>query len=96
MLRNTYFNKKEVQASCRDDAVLGLGKLRYLSSLGYTPLTSLSVLYYESESQLETLFKPLVSGYNGGADDTGGRPSNAENDEVDNNTGQADNATRKQ
>ena len=95
MLRNTYFNKKEVQASCRDDAVLGLGKLRYLSSLGYTPLTSLSVLYYESESQLETLFKPLVSGYNGGADEDGGRPSNAEDDSNPHNAGQADNAQTK-
>lgn len=96
MLRNTYFNKKEIQASCREDAVLGLGKLRYLSSLGYTPLTALSVLYYESESQLETLFKPLASGYNSGAvaNDTG-RPSNAEDDSNEHNVGQADNAQTK-
>lgn len=93
MLRNTYYNKKEMQSSCRDDAVLGLGKLRYLSSLGYTPLTALSVLYYESESQMEMLFKPLASGYNAGANDTG-RPSNAENPDVDNNVGQADNQTQ--
>ena len=94
MLRNTYYNKKEIQSSCRDDAVLGLGKLRYLSSLGYTPLTALSVLYYESESQMEMLFKPLASGYNAGANDTG-RPSNENNPNVDNNVGQADNAQTK-
>jgi hypothetical protein len=91
MLRNTYYNKKEMQASCRDDAVLGLGKLRYLSSLGYTPLTALSVLYYESESQMEMLFKPLASGYNAGANDTG-RPSNAQDDSNPHNAGQAENA----
>jgi hypothetical protein len=92
MLRNTYFNKKEMQASCRDDAVLGLGKLRYLASLGYTPLTALSVLYYESESQMETLFKPLASGYNSGAtSEDNGRPSNAEDDTNPHNAGQSEN-----
>ena len=94
MLRNTYFNKKEIQASCRDDAVLGLGKLRYLSSLGYTPLTALGTLYYESESQMELLFKPLASGYNGGANKEG-RPSNAEDDNNPHGSGQADNAQTK-
>ena len=93
MVRNTYFNKKEIQASCRDDAVLGLGKLRYLASLGYTPLTALSVLYYEAESQMEILFKPLASGYNSGAttEEDNGRPSNAEDDNNPHNAGQSDN-----
>ena len=97
MLRNTYYNKKDIQASCRDDAMVGIGKMKYLASLGYTPLTALASLFYESEMSLEQHFKPLSSGYNGGAvNDEGGRPSNEENNDVDNNTGQADNATKKQ
>lgn len=96
MLRNTYYNKKDIQSSCRDDVMVGIGKLRFLASLGYTPLTALASLYYESETQMETLFRPLSSGYNGGGvSDEGGRPSNSENDDVENNVGQADNSTRK-
>ena len=72
--------------------MVGIGKMKYLASLGYTPLTALATLYYEAEGQMETLFRPLSSGYNGGsANDEGGRPSNAENDDVENNVGQADN-----
>ena len=92
MIRNTYYNKKDIQSSCRDDVMVGIGKMKYLASLGYTPLTALATLYYEAEGQMETLFRPLSSGYNGGsANDEGGRPSNAENDDVENNVGQADN-----
>ena len=91
MIRNTYFNKKDIQSSCREDAVLGLGKMKYLASLGYTPLTAMASLMYESEMNLEEMFKPLASGYNGGATDKGGRPSNSENPNVENNTGQAEN-----
>ena len=76
--------------------MVGIGKLRFLASLGYTPLTALASLYYESETQMETLFRPLSSGYNGGGvSDEGGRPSNAENDDVENNVGQADNSQTK-
>ena len=92
MIRNTYYNKKDIQSSCRDDVMVGIGKMKYLASLGYTPLTALATLYYEAEGQMETLFRPLSSGYNGGSvNDDGGRPSNAKNDDVENNVGQADN-----
>lgn len=90
MLRNTYYNKKDMQSSCREDAVLGLGKLKYLSSLGYTPLTALATLYYESESNMELLFKPLASGYNMGSSEDNGRPKNEDNN-TEHNTGQSEN-----
>lgn len=96
MLRNTYFNKKDIQASCRDDLAIGGSKLRYLSACGYTPLTAMSALYYESQMDLQIQFKPVASAYNGGtSSEDNGRPSNSENNNVENNTGQADNAQTK-
>lgn len=92
MLRNTYFNKKDIQSACREDAMVGLGKLRYLASLGYTPLTGLSSLLYEANMQLETSFRPLSSGYNSSSSDTG-RPSNAESNDTELNAPQAENST---
>ena len=97
MLRNTYYNKKDIQSSCRDDVMVGIGKLKYLASLGYTPLTALASLYYESETQMETLFRPLASGYNGGSvNDEGGRPTVDEDTSKEGDAPQADNATRKE
>lgn len=92
MLRNTYFNRKDVQSTCREDAMVGCGLLKYLSSLGYTPLTGLSSLMYESQQNLSALFRPLSSGYNSNSEDNG-RPSNAENDDSELNAPQAENAT---
>ena len=46
---------------------------------------------YESQMSLEQCFRPVQSAYNGGGTEDTGRPSNEENGEVDNNTGQADN-----
>lgn len=93
MVRNTYFNKKDIQTSARDDIVIGASKLRYLATLGHTPLTAMGLLTYEAQMSLETYFKPVTSAYNSGAttsEDTG-RPSNEENSDVENNTGQSDN-----
>lgn len=92
MLRNTYFNRKDIQSTCREDAMVGCGLLKYLSSLGYTPLTGLSSLMYESQQNLSALFRPLSSGYNSNSEDNG-RPSNAENDDSELNAPQAENAT---
>lgn len=91
MVRNTYFNKKDIQQSAREDIVIGASKLRYLATLGHTPLTSLGLMMYESQMSLEQCFRPVQSAYNGGGTEDTGRPSNEENGEVDNNTGQADN-----
>lgn len=91
MLRNTYFNKKDIQASERESITIGGNKLRYLAACGYTPLTALSSLLYESTLGLEQYFHPVTSSYNSANGEDNGRPSNSENDNVENNTGQAEN-----
>lgn len=93
MLRNTYFNKKDVQSSCREDAMAGSGKLRYLASLGHTPLSAMALLMYEAQMSLSEFFVPLSSGYNTSqtTSEDNGRPSNEENNETEHNTGQAEN-----
>lgn len=90
MLRNTYFNKKDVQATCREDLTIGGSKFRYLASCGHTPLTALSLLLYEANMELEQFFRPVSSAYNGGSSDVGRTP-NSENPDVENGTGQAEN-----
>ena len=95
MLRNTYFNKKDMQTTMRENAMVGIGKLAYLSSLGYTPLTAMSALFYEAEMQLEQYFRPLASGYNSSSEDVG-RTSNENNNDTELNTPQAENATKPQ
>ena len=91
MVRNTYFNKKDIQQSAREDITIGSSKLRYVATLGHTPLSALGLMMYESQMSLEQYFRPVQSAYNGGSTDDTGRPSNEENGDVDNNTGQADN-----
>ena len=91
MLRNTYYNKDNVQAKCKDDLVIGGSKFRYLASCGFTPLTAMSMLFYESQMQLEQHFRPVGSAYNGGGSNDMGRPKNEDNPNVDNNTGQSEN-----
>lgn len=91
MVRNTYFNKKDIQSSARDDLVIGASKLRYLATLGHTPLTSLGLMMYEAQMSLEQYFRPVQSGYNSSGSEDTGRPSNEENNDVENNVGQSDN-----
>jgi hypothetical protein len=95
MLRNTYFNKKDMQTTMRENAMVGIGKLAYLSSMGYTPLTAMSALFYEAEMQLEQYFRPLASGYNSASEDVG-RTSNENNNDTELNAPQAENATKPQ
>ena len=77
--------------------MVGIGKMKYLASLGYTPLTALASLFYESETALHDYFNPLSSGYNSNSSsDEGGRPTVDEDISKEGNTPQADNATRKQ
>ena len=95
MLRNTYFNKKDIQTTMRENAMVGIGKLAYLSSLGYTPLTAMSALFYEAEMQLEQYFRPLASGYNSSSEDVG-RTSNENNNDTELNAPQAENAQKPQ
>lgn len=94
MLRNTYFNKRDIQSACREDITIGAGKFRYLASLGYTPLTGLSALLYESQMGLEEHFKPVQSAYNSSSKDNG-RPTVEKDDSTEHEAPQADNATRK-
>lgn len=94
MLRNTYFNKKDIQSSEREALAIGGSKFRYLASCGHTPLTALSLLLYEANMGLEQYFHPVTSAYNSAttSEDTG-RPSNSENSDTELNTPQAENAT---
>ena len=54
-------------------------------------MSALSSLLYESTLGLEHHFHPVTSSYNSANGDDNGRPSNSENDNVENNTGQAEN-----
>lgn len=96
MLRNTYYNKKDIQSSCREDLAIGGSKMKYLASCHYTPLTALSTLFYESQMDLQLQFKPVASAYNGGgtSEDTG-RPSASEDTSTDSEVGQSQDATKK-
>ena len=92
MIRNTYYNKKDIQSGERESLAIGGSKLRYLASCGYTPLTAMAMLFYESEMELQQLFKPVGSAYNGGIQgEDNGRPKNEDNPNTDHNTGQSDN-----
>ena len=91
MLRNTYFNRKDIQASCRDDLAIGGSKLRYLASLGHTPLSGFALMVYESQINIGQHFVPVTSAYNTSISEDVGRPKNEDNNDVENNTGQAEN-----
>ena len=90
MLRNTYFNKKDIVAMCRDNLAVGGSKMVYLASLGHTPLTGLSMMIWESQMDMNQFFNPVQSSYNSSSTEDNGRPSNAENDNVENGASQTD------
>lgn len=91
MLRNTYFNKKDVQSECRNDLAIGGSKFKYLASQGHTPLSGFALMVYETQMNMNQYFSPVASSYNSSGTNDNGRPANEDNDEVENNTGQADN-----
>ena len=91
MLRNTYFNKKDITSMCRDNLAIGGSKMMFLASLGHTPLTGLSMMIWESQMNMNQYFNPVESSYNSSSsEEDNGRPSNAENDNVENGASQTD------
>ena len=90
MLRNTYFNKKDITSMCRDNLAIGGSKMMFLASLGHTPLTGLSMMIWESQMNMNQYFNPVESSYNSSSEEDNGRPSNKENDNVENGASQTD------
>lgn len=86
LLPITYYNEEDYQRRCETSlSFAGAGNmLRYMASLGYTPLEAMAQLQIERDLGLEDLFKPALNGYNAGADEVkeNGRPSASENGDV--------------
>lgn len=91
MIGNTYFNREEIIKRERENAVVGLGKMKFLGANGYTPLSAKAQLVYETMIDINQYFKPLASGYNSSSvGDDNGRPANKDSNNTDKNTPEAE------
>lgn len=81
-LRNTIFNQDDKIARYKEAATLGApgAKSAYVASLGITQSSIPGMEYLESVMYDMEDWDPLMSGYNIGNEDEGGRPASADED----------------